>query len=153
MSPWRDGRTNKKGKIGLLSQWTMEGWDEQLSPPLQNNRALSPSAAPPPPVSWRKLNQLKIKQTPSSSKSMTLKPPNTKSLASPPERHKSSFLGRCGTSLALATRDSSLILYITARPVLTLESDKLRDSGSFSKPLASGFWKHLNENFGELDNG
>ena len=113
--------------------------EKKLSPPLQNNRALSPSAAPPPPVSWRKLNQLKIKQTPSSSKSMTLKPPNTKSLASPPERHKSSFLGRCGTSLALATRDSSLILYITARPVLTLESDKLRDSGSFSKPLASGF--------------
>ena len=25
MSPWRDGRTNKKGKIELLSQWTMEG--------------------------------------------------------------------------------------------------------------------------------
>ena len=23
MSPWRDGR--QKGKIGLLSQWTMEG--------------------------------------------------------------------------------------------------------------------------------
>ena len=31
---WSDvtiaGRTDdKKGKIGLLSQWTMEGWDEQ----------------------------------------------------------------------------------------------------------------------------
>ena len=26
MSPWReDERTNKRGKIGLLSQWTMEG--------------------------------------------------------------------------------------------------------------------------------
>ena len=25
------GRTDdKKGKIGLLSQWTMEGWDEQF---------------------------------------------------------------------------------------------------------------------------
>ena len=29
MSPWRDERTNEQGKIGLLSQWTMEGWDEQ----------------------------------------------------------------------------------------------------------------------------
>ena len=25
------GTTNKKGKIGLLSQWTMDGWDEQMS--------------------------------------------------------------------------------------------------------------------------
>ena len=29
MSPWRDNRTNERtneqGKIGLLSQWTMEG--------------------------------------------------------------------------------------------------------------------------------
>ena len=24
------GRTNKQGKIGLLSQWTMEGTDEQI---------------------------------------------------------------------------------------------------------------------------
>ena len=27
MLPWRDKQT--KGKIELLSQWTMEGWDEQ----------------------------------------------------------------------------------------------------------------------------
>ena len=25
------GQPNKQGKIGLLSQWTMDGWDEQLS--------------------------------------------------------------------------------------------------------------------------
>ena len=25
MSPWRDKRTTKQGKIELLSQWTMEG--------------------------------------------------------------------------------------------------------------------------------
>ena len=25
MSPWRDERTTKQGKIELLSQWTMEG--------------------------------------------------------------------------------------------------------------------------------
>ena len=25
VSPWRDKRTTKQGKIGLLSQWTMEG--------------------------------------------------------------------------------------------------------------------------------
>ena len=25
MSPWRDERPTKQGKIGLLSQWTMEG--------------------------------------------------------------------------------------------------------------------------------
>ena len=25
VSPWRDERTNEQGKIGLLSQWTMEG--------------------------------------------------------------------------------------------------------------------------------
>ena len=28
MSRWRDN--NEQGKIGLLSQWTMEGGDEQL---------------------------------------------------------------------------------------------------------------------------
>ena len=28
--PLRDEQTNKQGKIGLLSQWTMEGWDEQF---------------------------------------------------------------------------------------------------------------------------
>ena len=27
--PWRDNRTTEQGKIGLLSQWTMEGSDEQ----------------------------------------------------------------------------------------------------------------------------
>ena len=26
-----NNRTNEQGKIGLLSQWTMEGWDEQYS--------------------------------------------------------------------------------------------------------------------------
>ena len=32
-----DERTNEqKGKIGLLSQWTMEGWDEQYTPPCVN---------------------------------------------------------------------------------------------------------------------
>ena len=25
VSPWRDEQTNEQGKIGLLSQWTMEG--------------------------------------------------------------------------------------------------------------------------------
>ena len=25
MSPWRDNQPNEQGKIGLLSQWTMEG--------------------------------------------------------------------------------------------------------------------------------
>ena len=28
MSPWQDN-DEQKGKIGLLSQWTMDGWDEQ----------------------------------------------------------------------------------------------------------------------------
>ena len=32
MLPWRDGRRRRqKGKIELLSHWTMEGWDEQFS--------------------------------------------------------------------------------------------------------------------------
>ena len=34
MSPWRDerttNRTTEQGKIGLLSQWTIEGRDEQF---------------------------------------------------------------------------------------------------------------------------
>ena len=32
------GQTNEqtKGKIGLLSQWTMEGWDEQIAGAAQN---------------------------------------------------------------------------------------------------------------------
>ena len=30
VSRWRDdNQTTEQGKIGLLSQWTMEGWDEQ----------------------------------------------------------------------------------------------------------------------------